>query len=86
MKTSTELDSPITSDDILDCIKNLKNNKASGDDLILNEYHKVSAIIMINAYVKLFNTVLNTVFIPENWIRGIIIYKKKGRKSNIIVK
>ena len=27
MKTSTELDSLITSDEILDCIKNLKNNK-----------------------------------------------------------
>ena len=40
MKTSTELDSPITSDEILDCIKNLKNNKASGDDFILNEYLK----------------------------------------------
>ena len=39
---------------------------------------------MINVYVKLFNTVLNTGFIPENWIRGIIIplYKKKGGKSN----
>ena len=29
MKTSTELDSPITSDEILDFINNLENNKAS---------------------------------------------------------
>ena len=52
--------------------------------MILNEYLKASAIIMINVYVKLFNTVLNTGFMPENCIRGIIIplYKKKGGKSN----
>ena len=34
------LDKPITCDEILNCIKKLKNNKAMGDDLILNEYLK----------------------------------------------
>jgi len=84
LNTSFELDSPITSVEILDCIKNLKNNKATGDDLVLNEYIKSSANIFINVYVKLFNVILNNGIIPEKWFCGTIIplYKKKGDKSN----
>ena len=32
------LNNPITKDEIEKAIKNLKNNKASGEDLIINEY------------------------------------------------
>ena len=32
------LKAPITSQEVLKCVKILKNNKACGNDLILNEY------------------------------------------------
>ena len=40
------LDKPITCDEILNCIKKLKNNKAMGDDLILNEYLKSTSHVL----------------------------------------
>lgn len=70
----------ITAEEILKCIKKLKNNKASGDDLIINEYIKSTANKMINIYVKLFNIIFNTGIIPESWLLGNInpMYKNKG--------
>jgi hypothetical protein len=41
-------------------MKNLKNNKASGEDLIANEYLKYSFEIMSDIYVKLFNLIFDT--------------------------
>ena len=79
-----ELDTTITGEEIVYCIKHLKNNKSTGDDSILNEYIKASADIMINIYVKLFNSVLNSGIIPDSWVTGIILplYKKRGQNQN----
>ena len=44
------LNSPITTDEILKCVKNLKNDKACSDDKIVNEYIKSS----IHKFVILF--------------------------------
>ena len=46
-------------------IKNLKNNKASGEDLIINEYLKHSAPKMIQLYVKIFNAVFDSGKLPK---------------------
>jgi hypothetical protein len=46
-------------------MKNLKNNKASGEDLIANEYLKYSFEIMSDIYVKLFNLIFDKGLIPE---------------------
>jgi hypothetical protein len=46
-------------------MKNLKNNKASGEDLIANEYLKHSFEIMSDIYVKLFNLIFDKGLIPE---------------------
>ena len=54
---NAKLDIPITKDEILKCIKNLKTDKASGIDKICNEYIKASKDIMLDIYVKLFNLV-----------------------------
>jgi hypothetical protein len=35
-----EINGHITSEEILHCVKNLKNEKACGDDIIKNEYIK----------------------------------------------
>jgi len=79
------LDTPIISDEIIQCIKNLKNNKAMGDDQILNEYIKSTSDYMINIYTKLFNVILSTGVIPDSWTNGVILplFKKKGSRSNV---
>jgi hypothetical protein len=65
-------------------MKNLKNNKASGEDLIANEYLKHSFEIMSDIYVKLFNLIFDKGLIPEQWLYGDIIpiFKNKGDKSD----
>lgn len=74
------LNSPITEDEILCAVKNLKNNKASGYDNIVNEHIKHTIHMMRPIYCKFFNLILNTGKIPNSWSEGIIlpIYKNKG--------
>ena len=75
------LNSPIRDEEILAGIKNLKNGKSpSSNDNILNEYIKSTKDLLLPVYTKLFNTVLDTGFIPDTWLEGSIIplYKNKG--------
>jgi hypothetical protein len=67
----------ISREEIFDRIKKLKNNKASGEDGIINEYIKSTAHQFINIYEKLFNLIFDCRIIPENWV----IYKNKGDSS-----
>jgi len=80
-----QLNVPFTKDEILDAIKKLKSNKASGMDLILNEFLNNSALIMVDIWVLLFNVVMESGMVPESWSIGIIkpLYKGKGDKGNI---
>ena len=57
---NTDVNRPFTEDEIMYCIENLKNNKAAGEDVIINEFLKTTSDTLINVYVKLFNIVLNT--------------------------
>ena len=63
----------ISQNEIFKCIKNLKNNKACGEDEIINRF--------IHIYEKLFNIIFDTGILPQSWLNGIIkpIYKKKRR-------
>ena len=76
---NTELNSCITEKDVLDAVKCLKNNKACGSDLILNEFLKHSCSKLLPVFVKLFNVVFDSGIIPDSWSEGIIvpIYKNK---------
>jgi hypothetical protein len=56
------INAPITIDEIKSAMENLKNNKASGEDLIVNEYLKHAFEIMSDIYVKLFNLIFDTIF------------------------
>jgi hypothetical protein len=66
--------------EVENCIKKLKNNKACGLDNILNEFLKVSANATVQLVTKLFNLVLLTGIVPNDWSVGVIkpIYKSKG--------
>ena len=51
---------PISKDEIMKAIKELKCNKAHGIDGVLNEYIKCTADLMIYIWVKLFNRILDS--------------------------
>ena len=76
----TLLTDEITEREILDAIKGLKNNKSPGLDSVFNEYLKNSPLYLIRILHRLFNLVLDTGIILENWTIGIIkpVYKNKG--------
>ena len=78
------LNYPITPEEILQCINNLKSNKAAGSDGIVNEYIYTTFVIFLPIYVPLFNLVFDNCVMPDVWIAGIIkpIYKNKGDKNN----
>ena len=81
---TSSLNQPFTETEIRSFVKNLKNNKAAGIDGILNEFIKHTIDVLIPLYIKLFNKVLDTGDLPEDWLTGLIIpiYKNKGSKDD----
>jgi hypothetical protein len=76
----SSLNVPFTVDEVCKNIKKLKNGKACGQDIIINEFIKHSNNAMIQLYTKLFNLILYKSYIPEDWSIGVIkpLYKNKG--------
>ena len=62
----------------------MKNNKSEGVDLIKNEFIKNCPISVVELIVKLFNLILRTGHVPNDWSIGLIvpIFKKKGSKCD----
>jgi hypothetical protein len=62
----------------------LKNDKASGDDFIVNEYIKSSIDIILAVYIKMFSCIFSSGIVPDSWLLGNIkpIYKNKGDPLN----
>ena len=58
-----DLENDISADEVLKCIKKLKNNKSCGYDGILNEFLKSSSKLLI-AVTTLFNFVLYLKMVP----------------------
>ena len=81
---TTELNCLFTEDEIKKSISKLKNGKAGGADEILNEHIKSTIDLMMPVYVKLFNKVVSTGEVPEDWLVGLIvpIFKQKGSKTD----
>ena len=74
----------ISKDEIKKCIKKLKNNKAAGEDLIVNEYIKSTETIFLDIYEQLFNIIFVTGVVPDGWLIGNIkpFFKNKGDKMD----
>lgn len=83
LEANMVINAPITTEEIIKCIKQLKRNKSAGEDCIYNEYIKASCDIMLPLYTKLFNVILDSGIFPTQWLCGDIIpiYKNKGDET-----
>ena len=79
-----DLDKEFSDEEILLAIKTLKENKATGNDDVLNEYICSTINILLPIFISLFNYILMSGNIPEKWVIGNIIsvYKNKGDRSS----
>ena len=68
----TELDNPISVDELDLALKDLKNNKASSFDRITNEILKTCGKIYKNAFLHLFNLIGRVCLYPTMWKRDIL--------------
>jgi hypothetical protein len=80
-----ELNQDITEAEVLYAVKSLKNNKACGGDLILNEILKHAIVKLMPVFVRIFNIVFHSGIAPDNWSEGYVcpIYKNKGNPHDV---
>ncbi|CAL4166545.1 unnamed protein product, partial [Meganyctiphanes norvegica] len=73
-----------TLDEINNLANKLKCNKANGIDNVINEFIRFSPIEVRFALVSLFNIILNSGIVPEDWCISLIrpLYKNKGSKED----
>jgi hypothetical protein len=62
----------ISKENKLKCIHKLKNEKACGEDEIINEYIKSTSNQFIHIYEKLFNIIFDRGFAPQIWLIGTL--------------
>jgi hypothetical protein len=73
------LSNPITEDEVVYSIKDLKSGKAAGEDLLINEFYIHGCEALSSKISILFNIVFNSSIFPRAWCDGIIIpIHKKG--------
>ncbi|KAL4240483.1 hypothetical protein ACF0H5_001275 [Mactra antiquata] len=78
-----ELNMTISLLEVQKAIKELKTNKSSGPDLILNEFFIHGNYILAPYLLKLMNKVFETEYFPQSWSEGYVIpLHKKGSISN----
>ena len=79
-----EINKDFTLEELNKNIKRLNNNKSEGVDLIKNEYLKNCPQNVVELAVSLFNVILKTGIVPQEWCIGLIIpiYKKKGSDAD----
>ncbi len=79
----TNLDKPITFQELTKTIRQLKNRKATGPDCISNEMIKYSGDTLKESLLKLFNLTLTSTTFPDSWCHGYIVaLHKSGDKSD----
>ena len=79
-----ELNIPITQQEISKSIKQLKNNKTSGPDKLLNEFFIHGEHLLLPYIETIFNVILNTGYFPSEWAVGEIVpLHKKGSLNNV---
>ena len=74
------LNRPFTPQEGVEAISKLKNNKSGGSDQIINEFLKHSRHEFAPCYTRIFNLILESGHMPDDWCQSVIrsIYKNKG--------
>ena len=75
-----ELDYLFTKGEIRKVIKSLKCNKACGSDALLNEFIISTVDIFSPIYIRLFDYILQSGKIPNDWVIGEIFPITKTRE------
>ena len=77
-KIFNELNFSVSEKEVSKAIKNLKNNKASGNDSIINEMLKSGHNVLLCPITKLFNLILISEIYPCGWRENLLtpIHKK----------
>ena len=70
---NNELNHEISTTEIHNTIKQLKNNKSPGPDLVINEMIKAASDSIVPSLYYLFNKILSSSIYPESWTLGQII-------------
>ena len=79
----SELDEPFSKLELIACVRNLKNNKATAFDLINNEMIKLSIESMHGPLLLLFNTILKFNLYPSEWKKDLLgPLHKSGDKND----
>ena len=79
-----EINGQITVDEILKSIKELKTEKACGDDNIINEYIESSAHLLMPIYVKLFNCIFDSGKVAGTYCQEIV-YPYSTTRGNLMI-
>ena len=75
---------PIPQSEVSSAIAELKNGKTPGEDGIWNEYMKYESELLTQPITAVFNKILQTETIPEQWkLNTIILLHKKGPKDDL---
>lgn len=74
----------ILNEETIKAISTQKNDKAPGSDLITNEILKITSPVIGPMLTNIFNEIIKTENIPEDWTKStIILLHKKGNKGDI---
>ena len=78
------LNRPFTPQDIMEALAKLKKKKSGGSDQIINEFLKHSRHEFASYYTRIFNSILESGHLPDDWCSSVIrpIYKNKGDPSD----
>ena len=76
-----ELNIPISTDEIINAIKDLKNGKCGGDDLLINELFIHGRDVLCPYMLHLFNFIFDSGIFPDMWRDGLLspLYKRGNR-------
>lgn len=75
---------PVLEEETEKAIRTQKLRKAPGPDQITNELLRISMPVIVPKLTNLFNEIIKTEYIPEDWAKSIIVLlHKKGDKGDI---
>ena len=75
------LEDPVTPEELITQLQNVKNNKAPGMDGITNKVIKMGGMGLVMQLCLLFTLTLSLGYFPEDWKTGIVIMIAKAGKN-----